>query len=114
MRSWKRYPWSTTENTTQGSSRDEEFKRVGRSGEDFVLVFVDLDEFQRLNDAHGRRKGATALILVARTLLSNIRQKDMAAHYEDEFIALMPGATLIEARCFFETVDLDGGSGCAS
>lgn len=125
MRLWKRHPWSKTENIPRGPSSpksshlddrycmsdqrmnglSEEFERVGRSGEDFVLIFLDLDEFQQLNGAHGRRKGDAALVLVARTLLSNTRQKDMAAHYrDDEFIVLMPGAALVEARRFFEKV----------
>ena len=80
---------------------DEEFG----AGEGFVLILLDLDEIRRLNGAHGRRKGDGALALVARSLSSNARRVDLVARYgDDEFAVLMPAASLVAARDFFERV----------
>lgn len=84
---------------------DEEFDRARQSGGGFVLVFLDLDELGWLNGVHGRTKGNAALTLVARTLGSNVRRTDLVARYgDDEFVVLMPGASLVEARELFERV----------
>jgi diguanylate cyclase (GGDEF)-like protein len=70
-----------------------------------VLILLDLDEFRRLNGAHGRRPLSGALALVARTLSSNARRVDLVARYGgDEFAVLMPAASLVAARDFFERV----------
>ena len=83
----------------------EECERARRFGEDFVLVFFDLDEFKPLNGAHGSRAGEHALVLVARALQSNARREDVVARYgSDEFVVLMPGTSLVGARNFFERI----------
>ena len=83
----------------------EECERARRFGEDFVLVFFDLDEFKPLNGAHGSRAGEHALVLVARALQSNARREDVVARYgSDEFVVLMPRTSLVGARDFFERV----------
>ena len=84
---------------------NEELENVRRSGETFVLVFFDLDEFKRLNEEHGYQKGKRVLNLVARTLQSSARNTDFVAHYGvDEYAILMRGASLVQARRFFEKV----------
>lgn len=83
----------------------EEIEKVRRFGGESVLIFLDLDGLERLNDTHGRRKGDAALALVAQTLRSNVRRIDLVACYgDDEFAVLMPRASLVEARDFFERV----------
>jgi diguanylate cyclase (GGDEF)-like protein len=81
----------------------EQLEGARRLHEDFVLVLLDLDEFGQLNDAHGRRKGDDALALVAQVLRSSARPRDSVAYRgDDEFVVLMPGASLVGARDFFE------------
>lgn len=83
----------------------EEFERARRFGDDFVLVIFDTDEFELLNEAHGRQTGNDALVLVAQTLQSNARRVDVVARYgSDEFVVLMPRTSLVEARNFFERI----------
>jgi two-component system cell cycle response regulator len=83
----------------------EEFERARRFREDLVLIFFDIDEFARLNDAHGRQAGNDALMLVTRALRSNIRSADVVARYgSDEFLVLMPGTSLVGARDYFEKI----------
>ncbi len=83
----------------------EECERARWSGDDFVLLFFDIDEFKPLNDAHGRRVGDEALVLVAQALRSNARRIDVVARYgSDEFAVLMPGTSLVGARHLFERI----------
>ena len=83
----------------------EEFEGARRTGEHFILVFFDVDEFRVLTNTHGRRSGNEALELVARVISSNTRPTDVVARYgNDEFVVLMSATSLVEARDFFERV----------
>lgn len=82
---------------------NEEFERAQRSGEQFILLFVDVDDFKEVNDTHGHRKGDEALKLIAQILHSCSRRIDVVArHGGDEFMVILPGASLPEAHRFFE------------
>ncbi len=48
----------------------EEFERARRTGESFMVLFVDVDDFKLVNDTHGHRTGDEALQLVADVLRS--------------------------------------------
>jgi diguanylate cyclase (GGDEF)-like protein len=81
---------------------NEEFERAKRNGEHFVVLFLDIDDFKDVNDNHGHRKGDDALKLVAETLRSCSRRIDVVARYGgDEFMVVLSGASLPEARRFF-------------
>jgi diguanylate cyclase (GGDEF)-like protein len=82
---------------------NEEFERAKRAGEHFMLLFVDIDDFKEVNDNHGHRMGDEALKLVAQVLRSCSRRIDVVArHGGDEFMVILPGASLPEAHRFFE------------
>jgi len=81
----------------------DEFERAKRTGEQFMLLFVDIDDFKEVNDNHGHRMGDEALRLVAQVLQSCSRRIDLVArHGGDEFMVMLPGASLPEAHRFFE------------
>jgi len=64
---------------------------------------VDIDDFKEVNDNHGHRMGDEALRLVAQVLQSCSRRIDLVArHGGDEFMVMLPGASLPEAHRFFE------------
>jgi diguanylate cyclase len=64
-------------------------------GTSFCLMLLDIDHFKRFNDTWGHQTGDQVLRLVAMTLKSNIKGKDMAARYGgEEFAAILPETDL--------------------
>ena len=59
----------------------------------FVLAYIDVDRFKKLNDTHGHAVGDLALKRIGQTLGSGVRRSDMIARLGgDEFAVLMPNA----------------------
>ncbi len=56
-----------------------------------ALVFIDLDHFKQLNDAHGYRAGDALLLAVSQRLRDCLRESDWLARWGgDEFVVLLP------------------------
>jgi diguanylate cyclase (GGDEF)-like protein len=69
----------------------KETKRAMRSGWSLSLLFIDLDGFKRINDAHGHLLGSRALIEAAEIIASCGRETDIVARFGgDEFAILLP------------------------
>jgi len=61
-----------------------------RSGLFAALMFLDLDNFKPLNDAHGHSVGDLLLIEVARRLCTCVREMDTVARFGgDEFVVML-------------------------
>ncbi|HHY49642.1 MAG TPA: GGDEF domain-containing protein [Alphaproteobacteria bacterium] len=64
-------------------------------GTPLSLLLLDIDHFKRFNDTWGHQTGDQVLRLVAMTLKSNIKGKDIAARYGgEEFAAILPETDL--------------------
>jgi diguanylate cyclase (GGDEF)-like protein/PAS domain S-box-containing protein len=64
--------------------------RRGRTGGTIGLLFVDLDDFKRINDSYGHSAGDQILIRVAERLVGAVRADDVVGRQSgDEFAVLL-------------------------
>ncbi|MEV5497266.1 GGDEF domain-containing protein [Nonomuraea fuscirosea] len=78
---------------------DTEIVRARRTGDTLALLIIDIDHFKRVNDAHGHLVGDQVLVGVASTLRSQLRDYDVVGRFGgEEFVVLLPGADIDEAR----------------
>ncbi|HSY01716.1 MAG TPA: GGDEF domain-containing protein [Acidobacteriaceae bacterium] len=72
---------------------DEVISLASRNSTRFALVYIDLDQFKRVNDLYGHRVGDLYLQQVAQRFADKLRGMDTLARVGgDEFIALIPTA----------------------
>ncbi len=66
-----------------------------RFSEPIGVLMIDVDHFKAFNDLHGHKAGDLVLESLGRLLRVTSRQMDIACRYGgEEFVLLMPGATL--------------------
>ncbi len=83
----------------------QEFQRVRRHGSDLALAMFDLDHFKTVNDTYGHAFGDRVLVEVARAILGEVRETDVAVRYGgEEFIVLMPSTSSEEAVSAVERI----------
>lgn len=86
---------------------EREIRRAGRYDTPLSLVMTDIDFFKAINDSHGHHVGDLVLKHFAQTLLSSVRDVDLVGRWGgEEFVVLMPDATLDEARLAAERMRL--------
>ncbi len=68
-----------------------ELLAASRYGHKPVILFIDLDRFKPINDAHGHETGDEVLVEVARRLGRLLRETDLVCRQGgDEFVVLLP------------------------
>ena len=73
---------------------EQEFVRATRHGWPLSVAFIDLDDFKKINDAHGHLMGDEVLRAFAGKLQEHLRTSDTVARFGgEEFIALLPNTT---------------------
>ena len=84
---------------------DRELKLVTRHKSRLSLIFIDLDNFKRINDAHGHLRGSRALREVGFLLRAAIRETDIACRYGgDEFVVILPDTDSAPAKRLGERI----------
>lgn len=74
-------------------------QRSRRTGETFTVLMLDLDYFKSINDRFGHAAGDRALRHAAGLLKAGLREVDHLARFGgEEFLALLPGASLAAAQ----------------
>jgi diguanylate cyclase (GGDEF)-like protein len=67
----------------------QQLKLAQRNGQSLLLLFCDVDNLKKINDAYGHREGDLALIRTADALEQSLRGSDILSRLGgDEFVAL--------------------------
>lgn len=84
---------------------DTEFHKARQEHTDFIIMMLDIDKFKFFNDFYGHSFGDKVLNKVAQKISESIRKTDIAGRYGgDEFIAILPGATIDEAQIIAQRI----------
>jgi len=80
-----------------------EAARAARYAHSLALIMIDIDSFKVFNDTHGHPAGDERIRAIARLLLDNVRDPDVAARYGgDEFAVILPHTTKEGGRMLAE------------
>jgi diguanylate cyclase (GGDEF)-like protein len=75
-----------------------EVKRARRYGSCVSALFLDLDNFKKINDENGHLAGSHVLMEMATIILSSVRDTDIVARYGgDEFVVVLPETGIEQA-----------------
>lgn len=85
---------------TQINTCVEELKRYGLG---VGLFFIDIDDFKKINDAHGHTTGDAVLTMVAKTIMHNLRPFDILGRWGgEEFVGIIRN---IDKRGLYEITE---------
>lgn len=82
-----------------------EFKRFQRYRQPTSLIMFDIDHFKEINDTHGHTAGDAVIRHTAASLLSNLRESDIAGRYGgEEFSVILINTDAEGARIVAERI----------
>ncbi len=77
----------------------ETLKAADEEDDPLSVLMVDIDHFKDFNDIHGHLVGDQVLRLVARTLVENLKGRDVICRYGgEEFVIMLPRTRLSDAE----------------
>jgi diguanylate cyclase (GGDEF)-like protein/PAS domain S-box-containing protein len=78
---------------------EAEWHRAQRDSHPMCLVLIDLDNLKTVNDSLGHQMGDQVILELAHVITASKRPYDWAGRWGgDEFLLVLPGTTLTEAR----------------
>lgn len=70
-----------------------------------TVAMIDLDHLRAINELHGHAAGDRCLVVAAELIAARLAGDDLIARFGgEEFLAIMPGRTLPQARELFESI----------
>jgi diguanylate cyclase (GGDEF)-like protein len=88
-----------------------EMDRTSRSGEAFVIAYIDVDGLEAVNDTGGHRAGDALLTDVARSITHHLRSYDVICRFGgDEFVCSLAGQDLGGAGERFQEIQTHLGN----
>ena len=85
----------------------EELKASDKGGYSVSVLFMDIDDFKKVNDVHGHLTGSKVLKEVADQLRLLLRGGELVFRYGgDEFVVILPATNLVQAKQIGERVRL--------
>ncbi|HBK45990.1 MAG TPA: GGDEF domain-containing protein [Xanthomonadaceae bacterium] len=88
-----------------GPTLQHEFEIAQRHGTPLSIAFIDLDDFKRVNDAHGHLVGDEVLRNFAQTLQRMLRSSDTIARYGgEEFLVILPNTPQAAAMAVIQRI----------
>lgn len=82
-----------------------ELVRARAEGTALSVLFLDVDHFKRINDTYGHSAGDACLRAVVAPIQAELRHQDRLGRYGgEEFLAVLPGAHLGDARGIAERI----------
>ncbi len=96
---------------------DREITRSERHEMEFSVLFMDIDDFKRINDSKGHAVGDEVLQAIGTALKDGVRREDLVARYGgEEFVLVMPqtdtgGASIFAERLLTGIRELTHGDG---
>lgn len=86
----------------------DDVARTSRSRNPLSVIFLDIDNFKRLNDEYGHATGDNVLIELAKILKANSRPYDTPARWGgEEFVLLIPNVKEKEAAKIAERIRIE-------
>lgn len=77
----------------------EEIARARRANGNFSVAMLDVDFFKEINDRYGHAMGDEVLQCLVQKITASLRSTDIVCRYGgEEFVIVLPGTTLPEAR----------------
>jgi len=84
---------------------EREIRQAGRSGRPLAVLCLDLDHFKAVNDRWGHEAGDQVLREAAAAMHGSVRAGDIVGRVGgEEFLVVLPGASLAEAQALAERV----------
>ncbi len=76
-----------------------EILRTKRYNRDLSIIFIDIDDFKRINDTLGHKAGDKVLIKLVKCIKKHIRASDYLGRWGgEEFIVILPETTSAQAK----------------
>jgi diguanylate cyclase (GGDEF)-like protein len=96
-------PLTNVANRRTFEQKCREWLKPNRPG--FVMAMIDVDDFKAINDRHGHAVGDRVLVVVAETLVRQLRADDVVARLGgDEFVIMAACLTLTQAESRFAAI----------